>query len=112
AIYIVKVVDIRAAKKTSFEEVKALVKKDMETTKRNDEASKWIADRQNEYGVSTGNAWKSFTSWWDRYIGSPLSDFGLWLKQFMGKGGSSSTTTTPSTTVQPGGDTTTTPTNK
>lgn len=112
AIYIVKVVDIRAAKKTSFEEVKALVKKDMETTKRNDEASKWITDRQNEYGVSTGNAWKSFTSWWDRYIGSPLSDFGLWIKQFMGKGGSSSTTTTPSTTVQPGGDTTTTPTNK
>lgn len=108
ALYIVKVVDIRPAKKTSFDEVKDLVKKDMETTKRNDEASKWITDRQNEYGVRSGNAWKSFTSWWDRYIGSPLSDFGLWIKQFMGKGGSSSTSA-PSTTVQPGGDTTTTP---
>lgn len=114
ALYIVKVIDVRAARKTSFDEVKELVKSDMETTKRNDEATKWITERQNEYGIRTGNAWKSFTLWWDRYIGSPLSDFGLWVKQFMGKGGSSSSSA-PTTTVQPGGDTTTpttTPTDK
>ena len=114
ALYIVKVIDVRAARKTSFDEVKELVKSDMETTKRNDEATKWITERQDEYGIRTGNAWKSFTSWWDRYIGSPLSDFGLWVKQFMGKGGSSSSSA-PTTTVQPGGDATTpttTPTDK
>lgn len=107
ALYIVKVVDIRPARKTLFDEVKETVKKDMETTKRNDEATKWIIARQDEYGVRTGNAWKSFTSWWDRNIGSPLSDFGLWIKQFMGKGGSGSTSA-PTTTIQ-GGDGTATP---
>jgi parvulin-like peptidyl-prolyl isomerase len=107
AIYIVKVIAIRQAKKTFFDEVKELVKKDMESTKRNDEASKWISERQTEYGVRTGNAWKSFTSWWDRNIGSPLSDFGLWIKQFMGKGGSGSTSA-PTTTI-PGGEGTPTP---
>lgn len=107
ALYIVKVVDIKPARKTLFDEVKETVKKDMETTKRNDEATKWIMDRQDEYGVRTGNAWKSFTTWWDRYVGSPLSDFGLWIKQFMGKGGNGSTTA-PTTTI-PGGDGTVTP---
>lgn len=102
-IYIVKVIAYRPSRKTAFEEIKETVKKDMETTKRNDEASKWIKDRQDEYGVRTGNAWKSFTAWWDRYIGAPLSDFGLWINQFMGKGGSP--TTTPTTTTLPGGTT-------
>jgi parvulin-like peptidyl-prolyl isomerase len=113
AIYIVKVIDHRVARKTAFEEVKETVKKDMETTERNNEASKWITDRQDEYGVRTGNAWKSFTTWWDRYIGAPLSDFGLWINQFMGKGGS--TTSAPTTTTLPGGTTpppTPTPTDK
>ena len=113
AIYIIKTVAYRPAKQTSFDEVKDTVKSDMETTKRNDEANNWMKAREDEYGVRTGNAWKSFTAWWDRYIGAPLSDFGLWVKQFMGKGGSTSTTSP--TQVQPGGDTTpppVTPTNK
>ena len=114
AIYIIKTVAYRPAKKTSFDEVKDLVKSDMETTKRNDESNNWMKAREDEYGVRTGNAWKSFTAWWDRYIGAPLSDFGLWVKQFMGKGGSTSTASP--TQIQPGGDSTTpppvTPTNK
>ncbi len=108
--WVVKTIDYRAARKVTFEEAKDLVKKDMESTKKNDEAQKWINDKTAEFGVKNGNAWKTFTTWWDRYVGSPLSDLGLWIKQFMGKGGSSSTTTTPPTQTLPGGDTTTTPT--
>lgn len=108
-LWVVKTIDYRPARKVSFEDAKDLVKKDMESTKKNDESQKWINDRTAEYGVKNGNAWKTFTTWWDRYVGSPLSDLGLWIKQFMGKGGSS-TTTTPSTQTLPGGDTTTTPT--
>lgn len=93
-IVIVKLITKRNYQKLPFESVKQDVIKQLKAQKKSEQQSKWIEEERNNLGVSIGNPWKSFTTWWQSNIVAPFEDFGMWVGKLMGKGVGEGTTTT------------------
>lgn len=98
-LVIVKLIEKRPSKKMSFEEVKKNVIDQLTMEKKSKAQNDWMTKKREELGVSMGNPWKSFSTWWQSNVVAPFEDFGAWLGKLIGKGASENvTTSTPTTT--------------
>lgn len=96
---IIKLIEKRPSKKMSFEEVKKNVIDQITMDKKSRAQNDWMTKKREELGVSMGNPWKSFSTWWQSNVVAPFEDFGAWLGKLIGKGASENvTTSTPTTT--------------
>jgi parvulin-like peptidyl-prolyl isomerase len=96
---IVKLIEKRMSKKMTFDEVKKNVIEQLKSERKSKAQNDWMTKKREELGVSMGNPWKSFSTWWQSNIVAPFEDFGAWFGKLMGKGASENVTTSaPSTT--------------
>ncbi len=111
-INIVRLIDKRSFKTRGFDEVKQDVITQLKNERNQKAQSDWVTNKRNELGVSNGNPWKSFSTWWQNTVVAPFGDFGQWVAQLMGKGGPMQAPTTTTPTIPPtgaGGDVQLTP---
>jgi len=79
--------------KTTFDKVKA----DLETEKKTEIETNFVAQLKKQYGVRTTNPWRSFAAFMNTHFGKQWSSFVAWWNSATGR----TTTTTPSTPSTP-----------
>ena len=100
-LVIAKLIEKRPFKKMDFEKVKSNVIAQLTSERKSKAQNDWMTKKREEFGVSMGNPWKSFSNWWQTSVVAPFEDFGTWLGKLMGKGATENVTTTTNTGTTP-----------
>lgn len=95
---IAKLIEKRTSKTRTFAEVKKEVIDQMTAEQKSKAQNDWMTKKREEFGVSMGNPWKSFSTWWQSSVVAPFEDFGAWFGKLIGKGASENVTTSNPTT--------------